>query len=128
MAGALIYVYQTSAKGWYSDRAPHISGMSGDEGHARLFGYMTTGPDGTYGFRTVKPSGYPGSDLPGHIHVEIERPGSRAAHLVTEIRFDDDPRMTPQMREQSRRDGYVICPVMRVGEGELRVTADFTVP
>src|SRR5215203_4822706 len=26
---ALVYVYQTSAKGWYSDKATHISGMEG---------------------------------------------------------------------------------------------------
>lgn len=32
--GALIYVYQTSAKGWYSDRAAHFDAHEGDRKHA----------------------------------------------------------------------------------------------
>ena len=66
---ALIYFYQTSAKGWYSDKAPHVSGNSGDERHARLFGYLRTNQNGEYEFRTIRPAGYPRSDLPAHIHV-----------------------------------------------------------
>src|SRR5262245_50045000 len=45
VAHALVYAYHTSAKGWYSDRAPHFSGNSGDVYHARLFAYVQTDDD-----------------------------------------------------------------------------------
>jgi protocatechuate 3,4-dioxygenase beta subunit len=125
--GALIYVYQTSAKGWYSDRAAHVSGMEGDTGHARLFGYLRTAADGSYEFRTVRPAGYPGTSLPAHIHVHIETPGASTRVLVSEIQFDDDPRLTPPERERSRREGFLVCGVSRVAGGIQQVRADFTI-
>ncbi|HKQ61608.1 MAG TPA: hypothetical protein VJS92_09955 [Candidatus Polarisedimenticolaceae bacterium] len=121
LGGALVYVYQTDARGWYSDRAPHVSGVGGDEAHARLFGYLRTAEDGRYELRTIRPLGYPRSSLPGHLHVEIQSSG---ASLVTEIRFADDPRMTPEMREQSLREGFLVCPVERDAGGVLHVVAD----
>src|SRR5262249_46148583 len=69
--GLKLYPYQTSARGWYSDRAAHISGMEGDRRHARLFGYATTDDAGKFELRTIRPAGYPESDLPAHIHVEV---------------------------------------------------------
>src|SRR5262249_44681035 len=39
---AEVYVYQSSAKGWYSDRAVHYAAPEGDRKHARLFGYLRT--------------------------------------------------------------------------------------
>ena len=125
-AGTLIYVYQTSAKGWYSDLAPHLSGMGGDTGHARLFGYMTTGSDGGYQFRTVRPAGYPRSDLPAHIHVHIDPPAGAGRPLVTEIQFEDDARLTKEWRERSRADGFVITTPRRDAAGLWHVTAEFT--
>ena len=127
VAGALVYVYQTSAKGWYSDKAPHLSGMGGDTGHARLFAYMTTGSDGIYEFRTIRPAGYPRSDLPAHIHCHIEPPAGAGHTMVTEIQFDDDPRLTPEWRERSRSDGFVIARPTRDAAGVWHVTADFRV-
>lgn len=124
--GALIYVYQTSATGWYAAGAPHYSGSSGDEKHARLFGYMTTDAGGAYELHTIHPAGYPDRDLPAHIHVEVTPPGAGAAVLVTEIRFDDDPRMTPAMRERSEQEGYLVRAVTRDAHGDLHVTADFS--
>ena len=123
VAGALVYVYQTSAKGWYSDKAPHFSGGGGDVGHARLFGYMTTGADGIYEFRTIRPAGYPGSDLPAHIHFHISPPGGAGAPIVTEIQFDDDPRLTAEWR---RRGEFVIAKPSRDAAGVWHVTADFS--
>src|SRR4030095_14267893 len=52
-AGALLYLYQTSARGWYSDRAAHYRANSGDTRHARLFGYVRTGDDGRDAVRTI---------------------------------------------------------------------------
>jgi len=122
---ALVYVYQTSAKGWYSDKAPHISGMSGDEKYARLFAYLTTNRDGQYELRTIRPAGYPRSDLPAHIHIEIKAPGNERFALISEILFDDDPRLTKEMRARALREKLLIFPVKREANGVQRVKADF---
>ena len=127
LKGALIYVYQTSAKGWYSDKAPHFSGNSGDEKHARLFGYLNTNQNGQYEFRTIRPVGYPNSTLPAHIHIEIEVPGNEPHMFISEILFEDDPRLTSEVRERSLREGLVIFPVARGANGEWRVQADFRI-
>jgi protocatechuate 3,4-dioxygenase beta subunit len=125
---ATLYLYQTSAKGWYADRAPHVSGMEGDRRHARLFGYLVTDDAGRFEVRTVRPGGYPRSNLPAHIHVEVERPGAPAGGLITEIQFDDDPRLTPEMRVRSRREGFVIAPVEAGRDRVRHVRVELTVP
>jgi protocatechuate 3,4-dioxygenase beta subunit len=118
---AAMYVYQTSAKGWYSDRAAHISGNEGDRKHARLFGYLTTDEEGHFELRTVRPNGYPNSDLPSHIHVEIEGQDKQAGNLTTEIQFDDDPRLTVRWRQRSQQEGFVIGKVEKDPDGPHRV-------
>ena len=125
--GALIYVYQTSAKGWYSDKAPHISGVAGDEKHARLFGYLTTNQDGQYELRTIRPAGYPHSNLPSHIHIEIEVAGNEPRTFISEIQFEDDARLTREMRDRASRERLFIFPVKRDANGVQRVNADFRI-
>lgn len=45
-SNALVYVYHTSDKGWYSDTAAHIQMNEGDRKHSRLCGYVRTNRDG----------------------------------------------------------------------------------
>jgi protocatechuate 3,4-dioxygenase beta subunit len=123
--GALIYVYQTSAKGWYSDRGAHFDAQEGDRKHARLFGYMRADAEGRYELHTIRPAGYPDADLPAHIHVEIEPPASPSGVLVTEIQFDDDPRLTPEWRRRSRQEGFQIAKVHEDAGGAQRVQVEF---
>ena len=124
--GALLYVYHTSAKGWYSDKAAHITGGSGDDGHARLFAYLRTDAAGRYELYTIRPAGYPESSSPAHIHVEIEAAGDPPRRRVTEICFDDDPRVTPRWRAWSRQEDIcLIVPVQREPGGAQSVVADF---
>jgi len=123
VSGALVYFYQTSARGWYSDKAPHISGNSGDQKHARLFGYVKTNNAGAFEFHTVRPAGYPRSTLPEHIHVEISGPESGA--LVSEIQFADDPRLTAEQRVASANQGFQICRPTRDAGGVQHVSAEF---
>jgi protocatechuate 3,4-dioxygenase beta subunit len=118
--GAELYVYHTSAKGWYSDRAAHIQANEGDRKHARLFGYVTTDGGGKFELRTIRPGGYPESNLPCHIHVEVRPPRAERATMVTEILFDDDPRLTGPVRERSQREGFLIAPVRRDGGAAQR--------
>lgn len=122
--GGVLYFYQTSSKGWYSDRAAHIGGMEGDRRHARLFGYLKTDAEGRFELRTIRPAGYPDSDLPAHIHVEVEPASQTAGRLVTEIQFDDDPRLTAGWRERSRREGFLIAKVTADSGNRQRVEVE----
>src|SRR6185436_17276998 len=97
IADALVYLYHTDARGWYAADAPHVSMNEGDMRHARLFGYVKTGNEGKFELHTIKPSGYPQSDLPAHIHVHIDVNGYQS--LVTEFLFDDDERLVGKIRE-----------------------------
>lgn len=121
---ALVYVYQTSGKGWYSARAPHLSGDGGDQGHARLFGYVVADERGRFEVRTIRPQGYPGTELPAHIHVQVFR--DERSVLVSEFLFEDDPRLTAEQRESARQAGFPICPVTTDAEGVQHVAASFT--
>ena len=107
VAGAVVYFYQTDARGWYAADRPHVGGNSGDQRHARLFGYAKTDASGKFEIHTVKPSGYPQSDLPAHIHVEVHDPPSYQP-LITEFLFDDDERLVGVIRTNAQRDRLII--------------------
>ena len=106
VAGAIVYLYQTDAKGWYAAGSPHVQSYEGDIRHARLFGYVKTNAEGRFELNTVKPSGYPQSDLPAHIHVHVSVPGYR--NYGTEFLFDDDERLVGKIRENSIRNQFLI--------------------
>jgi protocatechuate 3,4-dioxygenase beta subunit len=121
---AVMYFYQTSAKGWYSDRAAHYSGHEGDRKHARLFGYLKTDDTGGFELHTIRPAGYPNADLPAHIHVEIEGASKEKGSLITEIQFDDDPRLTPAWRSRSQQEGFVIARVTKDSQNRQKVDVE----
>ena len=105
---ALVYVYHTSDKGWYSDTSAHISAFEGDKRHARLFAYLKTDDKGLFEFETIQPKGYPNSDLPAHIHISVWKDGQIIGGVPGELLFDDDPRLTPERRSRSLSDGFLI--------------------
>lgn len=115
VAGALVYLYQTDAKGWYSAASPHVGGNEGDMRHARLFGYVKTDVTGKFELHTIKPSGYPRSDLPAHIHVHVWATGY--ADFVNEFLFDDDERLLGEIREQAVRNKFMIAKPEKAGAG-----------
>lgn len=104
----LIYVYQTSDKGWYSDSEAQISLPGGNTGHARLFGYLKTDTKGQFEFETIQPKGYPRSDFPAHIHIVFWKDGHLIDGAPGELQFDDDPRMTPERRLRSLSNGNLV--------------------
>lgn len=106
VANALVYLYQTDSRGWYAADAPHVLMNEGDMRHARLFGYVRTNEKGMFEMHTIKPSGYPKSDLPAHIHVHIEAAGYQP--LVTEFIFDDDERLVGEIRENALRNRFIV--------------------
>lgn len=98
IAGAEIDIWQTAPNGLYSSQDEEQDTFS-------FHGIQTTGPDGRYGFSTVKPVSYtvptdgPVGDIlratgrhpwrPSHLHYIVKAAGFRP--LVTEIFPDDDP-------------------------------------
>jgi len=108
ITGAVVYFYQTDAKGWYAADKPHVGGNSGDQGHARIFGYAQTDASGKFEIHTVKPSGYPQSDLPAHIHVEVHDLLSYQP-VLTEFLFDDDERLAGTIRTNAQRERFIIA-------------------
>lgn len=108
LANALVYAYQTSAKGWYSDTAAHILMNEGDMRHARLFGYVITDIAGIFELETIQPSGYPGSDLPAHIHLAMWKGGKYVPGVPGELLFDDDSRLTAERRTRAIAEGFLI--------------------
>lgn len=121
LRNALIYLYHTSAKGWYSDTAAHFRANSGDQRHARLFGYIRTNPQGRADVHTIRPGGYPDGDLPCHVHIELVEPGT----LVSEVVFSDDPRLTPEARARSLQQGFVVSNPSRGADGVWQIDAVF---
>ena len=107
VVGALVYLYHTDSRGWYAADAPHISMNEGDMRHARLFGYIKTNKDGKFELHTIKPAGYPKSDLPAHIHVHVSAEGY--SDFGTEFLFDDDERLVGKIRENSLRNDFMIA-------------------
>lgn len=109
LPGILVYFYQTSHKGWYSDTSVHIYTYEGDHRHSRLFGYIKTGADGKFTIKTIRPNGYPQSGFAGHIHIQMwQQNGAVLFGIPGELQFDDDERMTAQRRQQSIADGFMI--------------------
>jgi protocatechuate 3,4-dioxygenase beta subunit len=107
LTNKLVYIYQTSSEGWYSDTAPHIRQNEGDRRHARLFGYLKTDSKGDFEFFTVKPKGYPNSSLPAHIHLEVSLSADK--FFISELQFDDDPRLVGEIRVRSIKENFLIA-------------------
>jgi protocatechuate 3,4-dioxygenase beta subunit len=107
VADALVYLYQTDSRGWYAADAPHVLMNEGDFRHSRLFGYVKTDKNGMIELHTVKPSGYPQSDLPAHIHVHVMAKGFRA--YGTEFLFQDDERLKGEILNRAIIDGGMIA-------------------
>ena len=107
VSNALVYLYHTDSRGWYAANSPHVNMNEGDMRHARLFGYVRTDKAGKFELHTIKPSGYPQSDLPAHIHVHVTAEGYR--NFVNEFLFDDDERLVGNIRENSVRNQFIVA-------------------
>lgn len=121
LGDALLYLYHTSSKGWYSDKAYHVRASSGDQRHARLFGYLRTDAQGRADIHTIRPGGYPDGELPCHFHIELIEPSS----LVSEVVFSDDPRLTPEAKARSLQQGFFVSTPSKSPDGAWRIRATF---
>lgn len=115
-AGIIVYAYQTDAGGLYP---------AANTRHGRLRGWVKSDASGQYRFDTIRPGGYPNTDIPQHVHMHVIEPG-RATYYIDEIVFADDPRLTPTARKQAGtgRGGEAVVTPTRDRDGTLLVTRD----
>ena len=89
VAGAEIEIWQANAFGRYAH--PDDTNPAPLDPNFQGFGAVTTGPDGLYQFKTIKPIHYPAGITgirPAHIHFDVK---GRHDVLVTQMYFEGDP-------------------------------------
>jgi len=121
--GVIVYAYHTNAQGLYPTD-DQFRGLAAFR-HGRLRGWAKTDANGRYRFETIRPAGYPGTDLPAHVHMHVIEVG-RCTYYIDDIMFDDDPRLTPAKRVQLTlgRGGSGIVTPRRREDGSWLVTRD----
>jgi protocatechuate 3,4-dioxygenase beta subunit len=87
----VLYVYHTDNTGYYS--------KDDDPYNPRLRGWMKTGPDGKYEFRTIKPAPYPRRDTPAHIHAQIYS-DKITEYAIDEYWFEGDPLINDSQKKK----------------------------
>lgn len=100
--------------------------------HGRYRGWVQTDQDGRYEFKTVRPGGYPNSDLPEHIHLHVLEPGC-ATYYLEDATFDDDPRLTEAKRREfaNHRGGKGLSSpkrVLGVWQAQRNITLGQSIP
>jgi len=108
VADAIVFAYQTDAKGLYN--APGAKGW-------RLKGWAISARDGSFEFTTIRPAPYPSNTLPAHIHFGVEG-GGVPRQWTPELRFEDDALLSGAMREAAHKEGKFgdVRPVRREGK------------
>jgi protocatechuate 3,4-dioxygenase beta subunit len=122
-AGVIVYAYHTDIHGVYP-RDERLRGQAAYR-HGTLRGWARTDDEGRYRFDTVRPGAYPDSDTPQHVHMHVIEPGL-CTYYIDSIVFDDDPRLTADMRSQydSGRGGPGLVTPRRDEDGTWRVERD----
>jgi protocatechuate 3,4-dioxygenase beta subunit len=122
-AGIVVYAYHTNARGIYP-RSPSPAGPEAAR-HGLLRGWAKTDAQGRYRFDTIRPGGYPDADVPQHVHMHVIEPG-RCTYDIDEALFDDDPRLTKEMRRNLTpgRGGSGITTPRREAGGRWVITRD----
>lgn len=125
-AGVIVYAYQTDANGLYP-RDPGGAAPNGQPGvrHGRLRGWARTDAAGEYRFDTIRPAGYPGTDIPQHVHMHVIEPG-RCTYYIDDLLFDDDPRLSAEQRARHDhgRGGSGIAVPTKGSDGVWNVRRD----
>lgn len=89
IADAVVDVWQANSAGRYAhERDPNPAPL---DPNFQGWAVMTTGADGGYRFRTVKPGAYPVTgdwSRPPHIHFKVSRRGYR--EVTTQMYFQDE--------------------------------------
>ena len=117
----MVYAYHTNATGIYPTRGDE-TGWGRRHGYLR--GWVKSDAQGNYRFETIRPGAYPGRSDPAHVHMIIKEP-NRQEYWIDEVNFDDDPRVTAQVRSRAEnRGGSGIIHPVRDGGGVWQVRRD----
>ncbi|SDU32751.1 protocatechuate 3,4-dioxygenase [Nitrosomonas ureae] len=87
--GADVEIWQANSVGRYAH--PDDTNPAPLDPNFEGFGAVTTGPDGYYQFKTIKPPPYPITPTitrPAHIHFDVR---GRHDELITQMYFEGDP-------------------------------------
>jgi protocatechuate 3,4-dioxygenase beta subunit len=123
--GVVVYAYQTNARGEYPPDE-RFAGRAARR-HGMLRGWARTDSVGRYRFDTIRPAGYPGTDIPQHVHMHVIEPG-RCTYFIDDALFEDDPRLTPRRRRShdAGRGGSGVGRPARDASGAWRMRRDIT--
>lgn len=124
LAGAHLHVFQTNHQGYYSPLDSITGSMR--ENDPRLEGFITTGVNGVFEIRTVRPASYPkkykGRFIPQHIHINVAADGCEDG--IFQVVFKDDPAMDDYWVDWAKKAGFPIVTLVQtlagpVGEVDL---------
>jgi protocatechuate 3,4-dioxygenase beta subunit len=101
-ANVILYYYHTDESGYY---APRKDMPVGAHRHGHLRGWVKTGADGTFSIYTSRPAQYPNQGAEAHIHIVIKEPDIDVPYWTDAWVFDDDPLLTPEMRNRMENRG-----------------------
>jgi protocatechuate 3,4-dioxygenase beta subunit len=121
--GVIVYAYHTDDHGVYPPGSRERGAEAGR--HGRLRAWARTDAAGRYRFDTIRPAGYPGTEIPAHVHMHVIEPG-RCTYYIDDIHFDDDPRLPASERQRldRGRGGSGIVTPRRDADGTWIVTRD----
>ncbi len=112
--GVIIYAYQTDAAGLYSRGTPETEWS---RRHGLLRGWVKTGTDGRYTFRTIKPAPYPNQTMPAHVHLTVGEP-AKQPYYIDDVVFEDEAFVDARYRAaQELRGGSGITLLSRRPDG-----------
>lgn len=106
-ANVVLFVYHTDATGHYSPEDDVFA--------PRIRGWLRTGADGRYNFRSIRPAPYPDHSEPAHIHVHIWS-DTMPEHFLPEYWFADDPFLKPAEARRFRGLGS-FSPIVTLTRG-----------
>lgn len=112
----IVYYYHTDQKGVYATNET----TRGSRKHGRLRGWVKTDQDGRFRIHTSRPAQYPSNNTEAHIHVIVKEPDLREPYWIDSWIFDDDPLLTPALRNRlENRGGSGILEIKL--EGDIQV-------
>ncbi len=97
----ILYVYQTDDKGKYPKKA---NSKGWEKRHGYLRGWMKTNASGKYEFYTSRPTSYPNSTVPQHIHITVKEP-DKNEYYIEDFYFKDDPYIANNILNRKRPRG-----------------------
>ena len=81
-SGVVLFVYHTDATGHYDPEDDPFA--------PRIRGWLQTGTDGRFSFRSIRPAPYPNHSEPAHIHAHVWS-ATMPEHFLPEYWFAGDP-------------------------------------